>query len=302
MDFTIKQYTQLLKALQSQGYFLKPFAEFIEHPGKKVLVLRHDVDALPKNSLRFAKLQAAQGIAGTYYFRIIPQSFNERIIKEISAMGHEVGYHYETMDTYKGSVDKAYDEFCGNLNKFRKLVPIKTISMHGSPLSKFDNREIWKKYDYKKLGIIGEPYFDIDFSEIAYYTDTGRRWDGEKVSVRDKPMRGGKIREYGVGCGEEQDKRQKSKDKSGGLSDREMKRQQIQSSDSRFTTNDSRFPVYRTTNEMIKAIEAGTFPKKSMLTFHPQRWHDNWWPWGKELVWQNVKNQGKMGLISLRNR
>ena len=50
----------------------------------------------------------------------------------------------------------------------------------------FDNKEIWKKYDYKKLGIIGEPYFDVDFNEVFYATDTGRRWDGFKVSVRDK--------------------------------------------------------------------------------------------------------------------
>ena len=32
---------------------------------------------------------------------------------------------------------------------------------------------IWDKYDYKKLGIIGEPSFDIDWNEFAYFTDTG---------------------------------------------------------------------------------------------------------------------------------
>jgi hypothetical protein len=92
------------------------------------------------------------------------------------------------MDTSKGNVDKAYDEFCKNLEMFRKIVDVKTICMHGSPLSKFDNRDIWKKYDYKKLGIIAEPYFDVDFNQTFYLTDTGRRWDGAKVSVRDKAM------------------------------------------------------------------------------------------------------------------
>jgi hypothetical protein len=62
--------------------------------------------------------------------------------------------------------------------------------MHGSPLSKFDNREIWKKYDYKQLGLIAEPYFDLDFNQVFYLTDTGRKWDGDKVSVRDKVMEG----------------------------------------------------------------------------------------------------------------
>ncbi|MFA5649503.1 MAG: hypothetical protein WC951_14525, partial [Bacteroidales bacterium] len=70
--------------------------------------------------------------------------------------------------------------------KFRKFTPVKTISMHGSPMSPHDNREIWKKYDYKKLGIIAEPYFDINFNQLYYITDTGRRWDGHLYNVRDK--------------------------------------------------------------------------------------------------------------------
>ena len=49
---------------------------------------------------------------------------------------------------------------------------------------------MWKKYDYRELGIIAEPYFDLDFSKVLYLTDTGRRWDGEGVSIRDKiPVR-----------------------------------------------------------------------------------------------------------------
>jgi hypothetical protein len=60
--------------------------------------------------------------------------------------------------------------------------------MHGSPLSKFDNRAIWDKYDYRNLCITAEPYFDLDFNRFYYLTDTGRRWDGDSFSVRDKPF------------------------------------------------------------------------------------------------------------------
>jgi hypothetical protein len=186
MDFTIKQYTQLLKSLQDAGFFFQTYEQYSRKPHERALILRHDVDARPQNSLRFARIQAERGIAGTYYFRMVPQSYDEAIIKEMVGLGHEVGYHYETMDTCRGNVDKAYNEFCSNLELFRKLTPVKTISMHGSPLSKFDNRDIWKKYDYKKLGIIAEPYFDINFNELYYITDTGRRWDGHLYNVRDK--------------------------------------------------------------------------------------------------------------------
>jgi len=67
------------------------------------------------------------------------------------------------------------------------------LAGHGSPKSKYDSRDTWKnrqeagqEYDYRKLGIIGEPYFDIDFDKVFYLTDTGRRWDGWKTSIRDK--------------------------------------------------------------------------------------------------------------------
>ena len=63
------------------------------------------------------------------------------------------------------------------------LSPVKTICMHGSPLSKWDNRDLWKRYNYRDYGIIAEPYFDVDFDEVFYITDTGRRWDGDKVSI-----------------------------------------------------------------------------------------------------------------------
>jgi hypothetical protein len=58
--------------------------------------------------------------------------------------------------------------------------------MHGSPLSKWDNRKLWEKYSYKDSGIVAEPYFDLDKEKVFYITDTGRRWDGSKVSIRDK--------------------------------------------------------------------------------------------------------------------
>ena len=136
--------------------------------------------------MQFAKIQFDKGLKGSYYFRAVPESWDEDIIKEIQSLGHEVGYHYETMDTANGDVDKAWDQFKFHLKALRKLVDVETICMHGSPRSKFDNKEIWGKYDYRDLDIIGEPYYDVNFDNIFYLTDTGRRWDGWKTSVRDK--------------------------------------------------------------------------------------------------------------------
>ena len=167
MDFNIKKYTELLTKLIEKGYSFQTFSEFLKSPKNKVIILRHDVDLLPQNSLRFAKIQSELSINGTYYFRAVPESWDEDIIKEIADLGHEVGYHYENMDTCNGDIDKAWDDFRCHLDKLRELVEVKTICMHGSPRSKFDNKEIWNKYDYRSLEITGEPYYDVNFDEVS---------------------------------------------------------------------------------------------------------------------------------------
>ena len=172
MDFTLEKYTALLNALRAYGF--------------RSLVLRHDVDLRPENSLRTARLEAEMGLHGIYYFRAVPESWDEGIIRQIAALGHEIGYHYESLTTCNGDVDAAYNDFCKNLEALRKIAPVKSICMHGSPRSPWDSKDIWKKYDYHALGIENEPYLDTDFSKTFYLTDTGRRWDGYKVSVRDK--------------------------------------------------------------------------------------------------------------------
>ena len=260
MDFTLSIYKKLLTTYKDRNYRFFTVEEFFPlfHPvskptGHPIIIMRHDVDRTPQNALQIATIEYELNIKSSYYFRILPCSYNSKIIREIAELGHEIGYHYENMSTCHGDLDKAWDDFRRNLEKLRKLYPVNTICMHGSPMSKYDNRDLWKKYDYSTEGIIGEPYLDVDWNEVFYLTDTGRRWDGGDVSIRDK----------------------------------------IQ--DSRFKIQD--WPVYRTTNDIIAALKNGTFPKKAMITTHPQRWTNNPILWTKELVWQNIKNRIKSVVV-----
>ena len=148
------------------------------------------------------------------------------------------------------------------------LSPVKTICMHGSPLSKWDNRDLWKRYDYRDYGIIAEPYFDLDFDEVLYLTDTGRRWDGDAFNIRDNV-----------------------KGTEGGGQRTEVRDPQI----SQITRiNRKGKEVWdlklRKTWDIILAAEKGLLPDRVMINAHPQRWTDNPVEWAKELVWQNVKN------------
>ena len=187
MDFTRKIYCQLVSQLKSSGYEFITYQHYCEGKApERFVILRHDVDLKPQNSLAVAKDEKSLGAKATYYFRAVPESWDDVVIKEIHQMGHEVGYHYESLTTCNGDIGQAFNDFKCNLERLKELVPVTTICMHGSPRSPYDSKDIWKHYDYKDLGILGEPYLSTDFSKMLYLTDTGRRWDGYKVSVRDK--------------------------------------------------------------------------------------------------------------------
>ena len=170
MDFTTDKYQELLKALNNHNNFK----------------LRHDVDLRPEYALRIAQLESTAGVQATYYFRAMHFDSHSETIKAIVALGHTAGYHYENLATCHGDIEAAYSDFCQNLGKLRKIVPVNTACAHGSPRSPWNSQDIWEHHDIHSLGIEYEPMLDTDFSSTLYLTDTGRRWDGYRVSVRDK--------------------------------------------------------------------------------------------------------------------
>jgi len=185
-DFTLYAYNNLLEMVKSREYSFPHINEFIDKPVAKSVLLRHDVDSWPFNALKMAELEAEMGIRATYYFRMSPLSFNRKIIRRIAALGHEIGYHYEDLTTHKGNYEKAIQSFQSNLEILRRFYPVKTIAMHGNPLSRWNNLDLWTRYDYKKFGLIGEPYLSLDFNQVLYLTDTGNCWDGNRYSIRDE--------------------------------------------------------------------------------------------------------------------
>lgn len=243
MDFTIKKYKELISALKDAGYEFVTYAEYCEgRRSDKFIVIRHDVDMSVERARRLAEVENEMEVKASYYFR---EKFIGDDVVCIASLGHEVGYHYEELVTEKGDVERAYVRFMRNVCALRELVDVKTITMHGSPTSRFDSKDMWRVYDYKKLGLIGEPQFDVDWNDMFYLTDTGRSWNG--VSRRDKVVEFKLIWE-------------------------------------------AKGWVYKTTDDVIKAVRNGSFPNRVMMTTHPQRWADNIWEWMRELVVQRVKN------------
>lgn len=242
--------------------------------------------------------------------------------------------------------------------------------MDGSPLSKFDNKDLWRagelekgrkgelakgrvgelekgragekvlnnhaSYHYSDFGIIGEPYYDMDFDDFFYLTDTGRRWDGWKVSIRDKVAQQEKWIEEGLvfhstldiikavnglgdletgkrGVGRVGERRververrevrgepkAKSQEQEGvgeQASWRAGEKEEEKGSGEQRVSSQEQKANNQKQSSVI-GHPTSVFPSKIMFTMHPQRWHNQSIPWLKELVLQNVKNQVKRFLV-----
>lgn len=274
-DFTLSTYRQLLLALKNGGCNFLTFEEWCD--GKATVpfvILRHDVDLKAGHSLATARIEAEMGVKATYYFRIVPQSNQPEIIESIVRLGHEIGYHYEDLSLFNGDSPKAIDHFDKQLTHFRQFYSVRTICMHGSPISKFDNRDLWKTYNYHDYGIIGEPYFDflnaenIKINQILYFTDTARMWDGDKYNVRDK------INQQLT------------------VNSEQVSSQQL--------TNSATHQDVHSTFDFINWINSNPSVNCMMITTHPQRWTDNKIEWFHEFIMQFVKNKLKQLLVRIR--
>jgi len=184
-DFTLSKYRDLLETIQLTGYRTTNIHDYLTFPLDRCIILRHDVDRAVERNLAMARLEASYGISSTYYFRHMKDVFIAEAIEEVAKLGHEVGFHYETMDKAKGNVSKALTIFKEELDDLRQYSQVTTACMHGNPFARWSNRDMWMNHDFKDFGIIGEPYFSIDYSKVLYLTDTGRTWANRNIRVKD---------------------------------------------------------------------------------------------------------------------
>lgn len=185
LDFTLDKFYNLCSTI-TENYTTITVGEYVTAGNKypeRFVLMRHDVDGRAETALDTARIEHELGIQATYYFRTRNNVFVPEIIQEIERMGHEVGYHYEVLSTAKGDHEKAIKLFEDDVDKFRSICKLKTICMHGSVLSKYDNRDLWKSYDFRDFGLIGEAYLSAG-KNLNYFTDTGRGWNS-KNNLRD---------------------------------------------------------------------------------------------------------------------
>jgi len=190
-DFTLDAYRAYVLAIRDRFGDGVLFRDLVGRPLPALFAaIRHDVDRKLERALAMALLEKELGVVATYYFRV-PHTFDRAVIREIAAMGHEIGYHYENLSESDGDVTKALEDFARKLEQLRRVADICTISMHGRPLMPYDNRDLWRDPDRhamlkERFDLLGEVYLDVDYSDIAYINDTGRNWSSGRSNRRDR--------------------------------------------------------------------------------------------------------------------
>jgi hypothetical protein len=93
------EYHTLLRIALEQGYAVLSLEEWLADPtlaaDRPRLLVRHDVDQHPAAALRMAAIEAEHGVLSTWYFRW--RTASPQAIEAITAAGHAVGLHYETL-------------------------------------------------------------------------------------------------------------------------------------------------------------------------------------------------------------
>lgn len=181
MGFSLISYDALLDVLVRAGRSMMGVAAAVDAGGAAgagpVAILRHDVDRLPARAVAMARLEADRGVRSSYYFRCSRRGeFPETSVRRIAALGHEIGYHYETLSACNGDVAAACAAFEQNLGRLRALAPVRSVVQHGAPLSPHDNQALMAFVDLRSLGVI-DAATALSAGHPAYFTDTGGRWN-----------------------------------------------------------------------------------------------------------------------------
>jgi hypothetical protein len=264
VDFTLRQYKKLLEALKHKEFQFQVFEEFIFSSNDRAVVMRHDVDRCPEMALKMAETEHSCDVRASYHFRISSVSGNPQIIRAIAQMGHEIAYHYE------------------DLSREARVYPSGDKRLNEAFISFKRNLDSLRQFfPVKVISMHGDPSQPVDnrdlWNHFSYRSEgviCEPYLDIDFESVLYLTDTG---RRWNGSSTNFRDKVPEGKGTVSGIVNN-----------------------YRTTCDIIGAIESGGINKRIILNAHPQRWTDSWWPWLKELVWQNVKNAIKYIISALR--
>ena len=186
MIFTYKKWDVFCRKLAEKMVHSIPAME-VPQSTERYVVLKHDVETNVSRAKKLAEIEAKYGHRGTYYVQayLMDSEDNIRILKEMQAMGHEISYHYDVMDSEKGELPKAITVFEKNRCIFEANgFPVITVCQHGNPVVErvgyTSNRDFFRSQKvrelYPSISDIMVNFKEVANTDYTYYSDAGRKF------------------------------------------------------------------------------------------------------------------------------
>ncbi|MBE6944153.1 MAG: hypothetical protein E7453_07860 [Ruminococcaceae bacterium] len=184
MIFTYKKWENFCLRLQQMGLQSIPARE-VKGISGGYLVLKHDVETNVGSAYRMAQIEEKYGHRGSYYVQayLLENSENVVLLQKMQKMGHEISYHYDVMDSCKGDLPAAMEEFEKNRRWFEESgFPVTTVCQHGNPVVErvgyTSNRDFFRSAEvcnqYPDIADIMVNYPAAYETEYLYFSDAGR--------------------------------------------------------------------------------------------------------------------------------
>lgn len=181
-DFTEEKYKEIITITKNKYHF-ESFRNY-KNKGKFIL-WRHDVDYSPHRARKLAEIEMKEDISSTYFIYLHSNfySFLElevtNIFREILAMGHEIGLHFDA--SYYGIRAGNYSDLEDTLN-FEKNIIEKLLNTKINVFS-FHNPELGNLLAVKKEKLAGminvySQYFEKNFT---YCSDSDGYWRYQRL-------------------------------------------------------------------------------------------------------------------------
>ncbi len=177
-DFTHQSYLDLLKSIKDSGREIKSFENADAYNGPLV-ILRHDVDFSLRKALEMAKLDHEAGATSTFFILLTAPYYNPlteegvHLVKEIVALGHECGLHYDCTGFELLTEEQRQNRILTFANTLGDAVgvPVKTIAQHKPAKSPIRQefpafRDAYSAQYFKDI-----PYISDSRKTFFYHTD-----------------------------------------------------------------------------------------------------------------------------------
>lgn len=179
MPSRLAEYRGLLESLRGAGYTFVTMRELAasaaagKTEGRRICVIRNDVDSDAKTANAMFEIDHAIGARSTYYFRL--STMDQSLMRCMADSGSEVGYHYEEIASYakrhglrtrsdvEAHLPSIRQEFARNMDDYRALLGVypATLASHGDFVNRklgVTNTLIVDDELRSRFGIVAEAY------------------------------------------------------------------------------------------------------------------------------------------------